>query len=234
MIWNCFCTESVKGIIDPKSYLRNYLLVSNYIKGYSCMCGVINFRMRNFGQKLKILNVKTETELELASSGIATILGSVGSGLPVSLRHQRGAHCAIVSAGQVFALSAAWTANNAPRRRTLQLQQAAGSRAGVGGTRHLCIASLMWSLVACLTAARWWHTHTHSQHHHRANFTWTNFDTWKCQGIAAEWVYGVRAGARAAGVWRKPYQNVKSNESKVQQRCQCGLWMGMHQQCGGC
>lgn len=77
MIWNCFCTESVKGIIDPKSYLRNYLLVSNYIKGYSCMCGVINFRMRNFGQKLKILNVKTETELELASSGIATILGSV-------------------------------------------------------------------------------------------------------------------------------------------------------------
>lgn len=41
------------------------------------MCGVINFRMRNFGQKLKILNVKTETELELASSGIATILGSV-------------------------------------------------------------------------------------------------------------------------------------------------------------
>lgn len=156
------------------------------------------------------------------------------SGLPVSLRHQRGAHCAIVSAGQVFALSAARTANNAPRRRTLQLQQAAGSRAGVGGTRHLCIASLMWSLVVCLTAARWWHTHTHSQHHHRANFTWTNFDTWKCQGIAGEWVYGVRAGARAAGVWRKPYQNVKSNESKVQQRCQCGLWMGMHQQCGGC
>lgn len=103
-----------------------------------------------------------------------------------------------------------------------------------GGTRHLCIASLMWSLVACLTAARWWHTHTHSQHHHRANFTWTNFDTWKCQGIAGEWEYGVRAGARAAGVWRKPYQNVKSNESKVQQRCQCGLWMGMHQQCGGC
>lgn len=141
MIWNCFCTESVKGIIDPKSYLRNYLLVSNYIKGYSCMCGVINFRMRNFGQKLKILNVKTETELELASSGIATILGSVGSGLPVSLRHQRGAHCAIVSAGQVFALSAAWTANNAPRRRTLQLQQAAG--------RHEAPLHCLVNVVAC-------------------------------------------------------------------------------------
>lgn len=141
MIWNCFCTESVKGIIDPKSYLRNYLLVSNYIKGYSCMSGVINFRMRNFGQKLKILNVKTETELELASSGIATILGSVGSGLPVSLRHQRGAHCAIVSAGQVFALSAAWTANNAPRRRTLQLQRAAG--------RHEAPLHCLVNVVAC-------------------------------------------------------------------------------------
>lgn len=121
--------------MDPKSYLRNYLLVSNYIKGYSCisvLClrGEINFRMRNFGQKLKILNPKLNWNWPHSGEQLYWVLYWE----PVSLRHHRGAHCAIVSAGQVFALSAAGTANNAPRRRTLQLQQAACSRAEAGGT----------------------------------------------------------------------------------------------------
>lgn len=124
-----------------------------------CVRGEINFRMRNFGRKLKILNVKLNWNWPHSGEQLYWALFWE----PVSLWHQRGAHCAIVSAGQVFALSAAWTANNAPRRRTLAT--AACSRQQGRGRRQEAPCKRLVNVVACRLfncGPSVTHSHSHS------------------------------------------------------------------------